>query len=511
MEERLKIDAGTNIQEQRVARAGFNSSGVSRNNRMIERHAFAFGAYWKSYDFAGNTGRQNLFAHPLGPGRGDDTFQHDGGEIIFNLPNGLQAYLLVDGQGKRIDEGPTKIVSVKNRPDPTVINGVSCMSCHVRGVIDKADQVRAHVEKNPGAFSELDAKAIRSLYPPQAELRTLLRQDAERFRKAVEATGSKVAATEPIVALAARFESELDLSTAAAEANLPADTLLAGLETSSPLAQRLGALRVEGGTVQRAVFVETFDELVRHFHLGRSLRVLDQNIAAATAVIRKQPASAAVYVQRGNAYFDKGEFDRARADYSEAIRRNDRDAVAYRNRGMTYAQQGDSGRAIADYDEALRWAPRHAATYHNRGLAHAQKGEFARAVADLTEALHLDPHNATAYSDRGFVRARQRDDARAIADYDEALRRAPHSPSTLVRRGDVHRRRGDQTRAIADYDAALALYPRLAAAYQGRAMARRQNGDCDGALADALRTLRFDPRNALAIAELARQSLAWLR
>ena len=64
------------------------------NNRVVERHASRYGAYWKSYDFAGNTGTQNIFTHPL-------DFTQDGGEIIFNLPNGLQGYLIVDASGER--------------------------------------------------------------------------------------------------------------------------------------------------------------------------------------------------------------------------------------------------------------------------------------------------------------------------------------------------------------------------------------------------------------------------
>ena len=47
---------------------------------------------------------QNIFAHPL-------DFSQDGGEIIFNLPNGLQAYLIVDREGVRIDAAPISIVS----------------------------------------------------------------------------------------------------------------------------------------------------------------------------------------------------------------------------------------------------------------------------------------------------------------------------------------------------------------------------------------------------------------
>jgi hypothetical protein len=142
LERLLRVDVAENVRQERAVRAGFNSSGVSRNNRLIERHESGGTVYWKSYDFGNNTGRQNLFAHPIGPGDDDASFQHDGGEIIFSLPNGLQGYFLTDGKGTRIDKGPTAIVSDPRRPDRAVENGLSCMSCHARGIIDKADQVR---------------------------------------------------------------------------------------------------------------------------------------------------------------------------------------------------------------------------------------------------------------------------------------------------------------------------------------------------------------------------------
>ena len=90
LEKILHVDVDGGIRDEDVARAGFNGSGVSRNNRLLERHKSPYGAYWKSYDFAGNIDRQNLFQCPLGPGTKDNHFKHDGGEIIFSLPNGLQ-------------------------------------------------------------------------------------------------------------------------------------------------------------------------------------------------------------------------------------------------------------------------------------------------------------------------------------------------------------------------------------------------------------------------------------
>ena len=44
LEKRLEVDAEKNIRQERVWRAGFNGSGVSRNNRLIERHRSPYGA-----------------------------------------------------------------------------------------------------------------------------------------------------------------------------------------------------------------------------------------------------------------------------------------------------------------------------------------------------------------------------------------------------------------------------------------------------------------------------------
>jgi hypothetical protein len=79
LEQQLHIDLAENVRQERVARAGFNGSGVSRNNRLIERHASPYGAYWRSYDFADNKGPRNLFAFPLGPGGDGKGFVPDGG------------------------------------------------------------------------------------------------------------------------------------------------------------------------------------------------------------------------------------------------------------------------------------------------------------------------------------------------------------------------------------------------------------------------------------------------
>jgi formylglycine-generating enzyme required for sulfatase activity len=282
LEKLLHVDVAENIKNEEVARAAFNGSGVSRNNRLVERHKSVHGAYWKSYDFASNTGRQNLFQYPLGPGKKDNLFQHDGGEIIFSLPNGLQGYFLCDGEGKRLDKGPVSIVSDPRQGDRSVVNGISCMTCHNQGMIEKSDQIREHVAKNADGFNQKEVDTIKALYLPKKDFVRLVKEDAERFKKAVVATGAHLSKTEPVFALAGAFEREIDLKMAAAEVGLECDELTKGLRKLPELARVFGPVQVEGGTVQRQVLVSHFAELTREFIPEGTLRLGGSTTIAAT-------------------------------------------------------------------------------------------------------------------------------------------------------------------------------------------------------------------------------------
>jgi WD40 repeat protein len=279
LERLLRVDVTLNLQQERAIRLGFNGSGVSKNNRLIERHDAVHGAYWKSYDFEAVPqslverstlipDRRNLFAYPLGPGFVSSSFQHAGGEIIYHLPNGLQAYMLVTAEGLRVDKAPSAIVSDPKRPDRAVENGISCMTCHTQGIIPKTDQIRPYVEKNPQAFSKADAELILALYPPEARARGLMEEDADRYHKALEKTGGRVNATEPVSTTAIAYEAELDLRTAAAELGVPAESLRLLLSRQESLTRNLGSLMVPGGSVQRQVWVDSFADLVREARVG---------------------------------------------------------------------------------------------------------------------------------------------------------------------------------------------------------------------------------------------------
>src|SRR5262249_42436373 len=95
LEEQLKVRAEDNVKNGVARRAGMTISGVSRNNRVVERHPLAGGWYWKSFDFRTSKGRENMFADPI-------DLNPTGGEFIFALPNGLQGYFVADAKGTRL-------------------------------------------------------------------------------------------------------------------------------------------------------------------------------------------------------------------------------------------------------------------------------------------------------------------------------------------------------------------------------------------------------------------------
>ena len=255
LEARFEVNVVENIRNapgKRVWRAGFNNSGVSNHNRVVERHTSRYGAYWKSYDFAGSVGTQNIFTHPL-------SFTHDGGEIIFNLPNGLQAYLLVDASGNRLNAAPISIVSNPAANDPTVRNGLSCIGCHTKGMKTFEDQVRTVVEKNPAPPFSKD-RALR-LYTDKATMNSLVAEDTGRYRQALEATGDIFGGIEPVHRFHEVFHRPLDTAHAAAAVGLEPQTFLQKVRTNKGL-QNLGLLVLEDGTMKRDAWTSKFSEFV---------------------------------------------------------------------------------------------------------------------------------------------------------------------------------------------------------------------------------------------------------
>ncbi|MGJ4947836.1 caspase family protein [Bradyrhizobium sp. HKCCYLS20291] len=189
-------------------------------------------------------------------------------------------------------------------------------------------------------------------------------------------------------------------------------------------------------------------------------------IADATEALRLQPAQA-IYNLRGSAYYDKGEYEIATADFNDAIKSGPPSGTLFHNRGNAYRGIGDYTKAIADYAEAIRLTPTSALSWQNRGISKEATGDLDGALTDINEAIRLDPALASPLINRSVIWRAKGNFDRAIADATEAVRLAQTPPvnvmtppgsviiSAHVHRALAYEAKGEIDAAKADYAAAL--------------------------------------------------------
>ena len=175
------------------------------------------------------------------------------------MPNGLQAYYLVDAGGNRLDGAPISIVSNPAASDPTVRNGLSCIGCHTEGMKDFEDQVRAVVKQNPNPPFD-KARALR-LYTEQSVMAAHIEKDTARYRQALEASGDVFGGIEPVLRFHEAFQRPLDVAHSAAAVGLETETFLQRIRQNVGL-KNLGLLVLETGTIKRDTWTDQFGEVV---------------------------------------------------------------------------------------------------------------------------------------------------------------------------------------------------------------------------------------------------------
>jgi S1-C subfamily serine protease len=129
---------------------------------------------------------------------------------------------------------------------------------------------------------------------------------------------------------------------------------------------------------------------------------------------------AADYEISAGVAWDKGNYEGAVRDYTEAIELDPTRPSAYTNRAGAYLLLSQYDKAIADCEEAIRLNGKLPQTYLNRGLAYLQKTEYERAVSDFSEAIKLNPNYAQAYQRRSQAFAKLGKNSEAQKDQEKA-------------------------------------------------------------------------------------------
>ena len=78
-------------------------------------------------------------------------------------------------------------------------------------------------------------------------------------------------------------------------------------------------------------------------------------------------------------------------------------SIKARYRGIAYGNKGEYDRAIADYDQTLRLKPDYATAYNNRAWAYFKAGKAAQGLPDAERSLELRPNDAHALDTRAHI------------------------------------------------------------------------------------------------------------
>lgn len=243
----LGIDVDDNLAEGNVVRAGTSRSQISRQDRVIERHEIERrrGAYWQSFDFESDDVNQSIFSNPFG-------FDQGGTEAIFTLLNGMLGFIIADLDDAIVAESNILLDTFQN--DFVARTSVSCSSCHAQGFNAVVDEVGPFVRSNRRRFQRDDLQAVEEIYVPPSAFARIIEQDSSVFLNALRGVGLPTTGSDPVAATYVRFNSRVDLATAAGELGVTPAELRRELNLLDPTLATLRELDVD-----RDAFDAVFD------------------------------------------------------------------------------------------------------------------------------------------------------------------------------------------------------------------------------------------------------------
>lgn len=219
----------------------------------------------------------------------------------------------------------------------------------------------------------------------------------------------------------------------------------------------------------------------------------------------------------GIIFGERGQTDRAIAEYRKAIEIDPDYVKSYANLGALLAMRGDHERAASVLNEAVRRDPTYSTARLNLALVHERAGDYATALSHIDTLLAVAPGDPGGLAERGVLLYRMGDtegarkalEAARIADVDRAHAaqinfylslierptgvRIPQEARAFMDRADTLMQRGQVTDALAVLEEAAALAPESGEPLRRMALLRRDTGFLDEGIVMMRRALEIEP------------------
>ena len=188
------------------------------------------------------------------------------------------------------------------------------------------------------------------------------------------------------------------------------------------------------------------------------------------------PESAEMHNILGSALADKGEFDRAIAEFREALRLEPDSASAHENLGLALASHQAPEEAVVHLRRSVQLDPGSGRAHYALAGILLAAGQYEGAIDELRASLRVMPDSVEIHDGLGIVLASQGKLDEAVDEFRASLRLRPISAGAHNNLGMALASQGKLDAAIDEFHQALALQPEFAEARRNltTALQRRQ-------------------------------------
>jgi len=153
-------------------------------------------------------------------------------------------------------------------------------------------------------------------------------------------------------------------------------------------------------------------------------------------------------------------YELAIEELTNHLKANPDSGIAYNNRGLAYSEMGQGDKALLDFAKAIECLPDDPVAYLNRADLYMRAEPAARlqeAIEDFTRAVAAGGADATLHRRRAYACLRANRLQDAVDSFSEAIRLEPGFRQTYIDRGKAYQAMGEDQKAQQDSDTANKL------------------------------------------------------
>lgn len=266
------------------------------------------------------------------------------------------------------------------------------------------------------------------------------------------------------------------------------DDLVGEKEKVIPTAEALSDLGESSETYGIQAGIKKSAELFISGDSKGAIRIL-------TELIKENPGSAQLLLERGKIYMNNGLCSNAIRDFDGALK------LSSGNPEVEFLK-ADCLHLLSNNEEALTLVNAMVqkdtagySVYYNRGLLLFKLKKYVEALESYTKALEIDKSSSKAYAARAIAFQALDDKENAIKDINKALQIDPRNAGYFYQRADFYYRNGAYENAMADADMSIRLDGRFSPAYLLTAKLQILQEQFEAAMNNLDQAIELDPDN----------------